>query len=144
MKRTRPPNVELWSPPGGKLDVQTGESPFASAAREAEEELGITLTPNELHLCGIVSEQGPSDNWLMFLFEILSPLSECPPPHPEGELKFFSKEELEHLRLPETDREMLWPLFWKYRSGFFAAHCQITAKGRNWSVLQELHGTANY
>src|SRR5687768_12498418 len=71
LKRTRPPNLGLWSPPGGKLDISAGESPFGAAAREAEEELGIKVEATDLHLTGIVSEQGPDGNWLMFLFEIV-------------------------------------------------------------------------
>lgn len=144
MQRNRPPNLGLWSPPGGKLDTATGESPFASAAREAQEEIGISISPNDLHLAGVISEQGMEGNWLMFLFEVLSPLGSCPPPHPEGKFQFFTEQELKHLRVPQTDREMLWPLFWEHRRGFFAAHCQIGPEERKWHVLQSSHGTAHH
>lgn len=144
MRRNRQPNLGLWSPPGGKLDVASGESPFASAAREAEEELGITFEPGDLHLTGLVSEQSDNGHWLMFLFEILPPFFDCPPPHEEGTFQFFYPAEVEKLELPATDREMLWPLFWKHRGAFFAAHCQIAAEGRKWTVLQSPYGTANH
>jgi tRNA(adenine34) deaminase len=37
--------------------------------------------------------------------------------------------------MPETDREMIWPLFWRHRGGFFAAHCHTQPGGRNvWTV----------
>ena len=41
------------------------------------------------------------------------------------------------LRLPETDREQIWPLFWKHRGGFFAAHCHCFPDGRlQWNLEQ--------
>ena len=39
--RTQDPNRGLWSPCGGKLHVDDGESPHACACREAEEEIGL-------------------------------------------------------------------------------------------------------
>ena len=33
LERAREPNRGLWSPPGGKLETATGESPHACAAR---------------------------------------------------------------------------------------------------------------
>src|SRR6187551_1753160 len=56
MERTREPNRGLWSPCGGKLMTEIGESPYACACREAEEEMGLQIKPGDLHLTGIVSE----------------------------------------------------------------------------------------
>jgi 8-oxo-dGTP diphosphatase len=113
------------SPCGGKLHQDVGESPYACACREAFEELGIKLTPWDLHLTALVSESGYQGqaHWLMFLFEVLPRLQVLPPPHREGRFAFFQRHELDSLRLPATDREQIWPLFWKHRGGFFAAHC---------------------
>jgi hypothetical protein len=37
--------------------------------------------------------------------------------------------------LPATDREQIWPLFWKHRGGFFAAHCRCeTPDSFHWTL----------
>ena len=125
LERAREPNRGLWSPAGGKLDTATGESPHACACREASEELGMTLSAADLHLTGLVSEHGyqGQSHWLMFLFEVRRRLAAAPPPHGEGRFAFWPREELDRLPLPATDREQIWPLFWRHRGGFFAAHC---------------------
>ena len=41
LERAQEPNRGLWSPCGGKLRTETGESPYACACREAAEELGL-------------------------------------------------------------------------------------------------------
>jgi tRNA(Arg) A34 adenosine deaminase TadA/ADP-ribose pyrophosphatase YjhB (NUDIX family) len=137
LRRGQEPNLGLWSPPGGKLDTATGESPYACACREAAEEMGLRLEPADLHLAGIVSEHGyeQSAHWLMFLFEIRPRLTRCPDPIREGEFAFVRASDLAHLPLPETDREQIWPLFWKHRGSFFAAHCRVETDGnRVWTV----------
>lgn len=137
LERAREPNRGRWSPPGGKLDTATGESPWACAAREAHEELGLVLGPADLHLTGLVSEAGyeGTAHWLMFLFEITTRLAEPPPPHQEGRFALFRREELDALPLPATDREQLWPLFWRHRGGFFAAHCHCRPDGgHEWTI----------
>ena len=50
LERAQEPNLGLWSPCGGKLHTDTGESPYACACREAQEELGLVLSPSDLHL----------------------------------------------------------------------------------------------
>lgn len=139
LERAREPNRGRWSPPGGKLDTAAGESPWACAAREAREELGLALTPADLHLTGIVSEAGyeGAAHWLMFLFEIRPRLASPPPPHPEGRFALFRREELDALPLPDTDREQLWPLFWRHRGGFFASHCHCLQDGGHAWTLED-------
>jgi 8-oxo-dGTP diphosphatase len=137
MRRAKEPNKGLWSPCGGKLDTSTGESPYACACREAQEEIGVDLAPSDLHLTGIVSEQAYKNDshWLMFLFEVKSRLKEVPPDHREGYFQFHRKESLSGLPLPQTDAEKIWPLFWAHRGGFFAAHCACGPnKGNTWAV----------
>lgn len=139
LERAREPNRGLWSPPGGKLHTAEGESPYACACREAREEIGLELTPRDLHLAGLVSEHGYEGqaHWLMFLFEVKPRLDHLPPPGPEGRFAFFPRPALEALALPETDREMIWPLFWRHRGGFFAAHCRVHPDGRREWMVEE-------
>jgi 8-oxo-dGTP diphosphatase len=139
--RTQEPNRGLWSPCGGKLHMDAGESPHACACREAKEEIGMALTPPDLHLTGIVSEHGYEGNahWLMFLFEVKPRLESLPPPNREGEFRFFDPSEIASLNIPRTDAEQIWPLFWRHRGGFFAAHCRCLGDGNNrWSLEESL------
>ena len=141
LERAQEPNRGLWSPPGGKLHTDIGESPYACACREADEELGLKLTSADLHLTGLVSEHGYQghSHWLMFLFEVKKKLTSLPPPHREGRFDFFPRAGLEKLNLPQTDREKIWPWFWEHRGGFFAAHCHCHANGRNeWALEQSV------
>jgi 8-oxo-dGTP diphosphatase len=139
LHRAQEPNRGFWSPCGGKLHMDRGESPYACAAREAREEIGLSLTPRDLHLTGLVSEDNYEGrtHWLMFLFEVKTRLTQVPPPHREGEFAFFDRAQLDSLNIPTTDREQIWPLFWRYRGGFFAAHCHCLADGRNEWTLEE-------
>jgi 8-oxo-dGTP diphosphatase len=145
LHRKQEPNRGLWSPCGGKLDMAAGESPHACACREASEEIGMTVQPGDLHLNGLVSEHGYEGHahWLMFLFEIKPHLSHLPDTHREGEFGFFSAAQIPLLPLPKTDSEKIWPLFWRYRGGFFAAHCHCRRDGRNeWTLLETRQATA--
>ena len=139
LERARDPNRGLWSPPGGKLETGLGESPHACAAREAHEELGLRLGPSDLHLAGIVSEHGylGTAHWLMFLFEIQPRLARLPPAIAEGRFAFFERDRLPTLQLPRTDRDQIWPLFWRHRGGFFVAHCHCHADGTDTWTLEE-------
>lgn len=138
LQRAQEPNRGLWSPPGGKLKTDFGESPYACACREALEEMGLTLAPTDLHFTGLISEHGYQGNahWLMFLFEVKPRLAVVPPPHREGAFQFFPRAALAGLALPETDRESIWPWFWQHRGGFFAAHCHCHENGRNEWLLE--------
>lgn len=118
----------MWSPIGGKLEMATGESPFECAIRETGEEIGVTLTEQDLHLFSMISEKDyeGSGHWLMFLFECHKPVDALPPTIDEGAFAFFTKEELKSAPLPETDRAALWSLHERYRDGFVAlrANCE--------------------
>jgi 8-oxo-dGTP diphosphatase len=143
MERAQEPNLGLWSPCGGKLRTDIGESPYACACREAQEELGLALRPPQLHLTGIVSEHGyhGQSHWLMFLFEVTKKLGKLPPPHREGRFEFFPRRDLARLQMPKTDEERIWPWFWAHRGGFFAAHCHCHADGTNEWELEEGRGS---
>ena len=146
LERVRPPNRGLWSPCGGKLHASKGESPHACACREAREEIDLDLSTTDLHLTGLVSEHGyeGEGHWLMFLFEVTRPLRQLPSPHREGRFAFVSRADLPALALPQTDRDQIWPLFWRHRRGFFAAHCRCQRDGSYRWHLEEsrpLHRT---
>jgi len=139
LERAQEPNRGFWSPCGGKLKMDLGESPYACACREAGEELGIQVQAPDLHLTGLVSEHGYQGrtHWLMFLFEVKVKVNALPPPHAEGRFEFFPRAALAALNIPRTDREQIWPWFWQYRGGFFAAHCHCHPDGRNEWTLEE-------
>jgi len=146
LERAQEPNLGLWSPCGGKLHTDEGESPYACACREAREEMGLDLTPADLRLAGLVSERGYQGqaHWLMFLFEVKPRLTKLPPPIKEGRFAFFAQERLRALPMPQTDREKIWPLFWQCRGGFFAAHCHCHPDGRHdWTVEEALAAGAS-
>src|SRR5262245_29022921 len=137
LERAQEPNRGLWSPPGGKLHTETGESPYACACREAAAEVALKLRAGELQLTGLISVHGSAGqaNWLMFHFEVRTKLRRLPDPHREGRFAFFAPAALAKLALPQTDREQIWPLFWRHRDGFFAAHCHCQPDGHNtWTV----------
>src|SRR6185312_4969852 len=140
LERAQEPNRGYWSPCGGKLHTDIGESPYACACREAEEELGVKLSASDLHLAGLVSEHGylGQSHWLMFLFEVTRKLKTLPPVHREGRFQFFPREALSTIKLPQTDKEQIWPWFWQFRGGFFAAHCHCHPDGRNDWTLEEV------
>ncbi|HEX3800384.1 MAG TPA: NUDIX domain-containing protein [Verrucomicrobiae bacterium] len=139
LERAQQPNLGLWSPCGGKLHTEAGESPYVCGCREAWEEMGVKLGPGDLHLTGIIAERGyeGQSHWLLFLFEVKVKLKSVPVPHREGRFQFFSREQLAALKMPVTDVEQIWPLFWKHRGGFFAADCECGADGRNTWIVEE-------
>ncbi len=143
LERAQAPNLGFWSPCGGKLHQHEGESPYACACREAQEELGLSLTVSDLHLTGLVSEDGyqGQSHWLMFLFEVKLRLTRVPPVHREGRFQFFPRETLAQLKIPQTDLEQIWPWFWQHRGGLFAAHCHCRSDGKNeWTLEESVRG----
>jgi 8-oxo-dGTP diphosphatase len=122
MLRAKQPNLGVWTPIGGKLEMTTGESPFECAVRETEEETGLKITAADLHLFAMIAEkayQGDT-HWLMFLFRCQKPIAALPPDIQEGKFAFFSREQIKDLPIPETDKAALWPIFDQYKDGFVA------------------------
>jgi 8-oxo-dGTP diphosphatase len=138
LHRAKPPNHELYSPPGGKLEQATGESPLACAVRELEEETGVVADRSELHLTGLISETafGDAQHWLMFLYELTRPVTLAPARFREGSLEWHDPANLVNLPMPETDRQVIWPLFWRYRGRFFSAHIDCGGGEMTWRLEQ--------
>ncbi len=129
LHRSKPPNQSLYSPIGGKLEQANGESPTTCAAREIREETGLEVPMSDLHLTGIVSETAYQNetHWLMFLYEVTHPVSIDRMEFDEGRLEWHDRSDLDGLPLPQTDREVIWPMFWRYRGKFFMVHIDCTA-----------------
>lgn len=138
LRRGRPPNRGLYSPVGGKLKQADGESPTDCALREIREETGLALTAGDLHLTGIVSEHGYEDqaHWLMFLYEVIAPVSVEPGQIDEGRLEWHDPASIDRLPIPQTDRQVIWPLFWKFRKKHFMVHINCQGGTMRWSLQQ--------
>ncbi len=138
LHRRKPPNRDLYSPIGGKLEQHRGESPTACAVREILEETGLTVTADELHLTGMVSEAGyeAQTHWLMFVYELLRPVDVAVTTFDEGTLEWHHPDDIADLPIPDTDRDILWPLFWKHRRRFFAVHIDCHGRELAWQVEQ--------
>jgi 8-oxo-dGTP diphosphatase len=126
--RAKPPNKGVWSPIGGKLEMDTGESPFECAVRETREETGHEVQTSDLHLFSVIAEKAyeGETHWLMFLFRCRKPIGGLPRDMAEGNFGFFAREAIRSLPIPETDRSALWPTYDQYRDRFVAlkADCQ--------------------
>ena len=128
LKRNKAPNKGKWSPVGGKLEMDLGESSFECAIREVLEETGETITTEDLHLFCMISEKSfeGSGHWLMFLFDCKKPIHALPPEIDEGSFAFYSREEINTLDIPETDRECLWRVFDENHEKFVALRADCT------------------
>ncbi len=126
--RAKQPNLGVWTPIGGKLEMTTGESPFECAIRETHEETGLVVAQTDLHLFAMIAEkayQGDT-HWLMFLFRCTKPIGGLPPDIKEGRFGFFSREQITSLPIPETDKAALWPIFDQYRGRFVSLRADCT------------------
>ena len=126
--RAKQPNLGVWTPIGGKLEMATGESPFECAVRETHEETGLTVTTDDLHLFAMIAEKAyeGDTHWLMFLFRCQKPITALPPDIKEGRFAFFSREQIRTLPIPETDKAALWPIFDRYRDSFVSLRADCT------------------
>ena len=55
LHRRKPPNRDMYSPIGGKLEIADGEGPHDCALREIREEASVSLAPDEIKLISIVA-----------------------------------------------------------------------------------------
>lgn len=141
IKRTKAPNKGFWSPIGGKLDMDIGESPYECAQRETQEETTLIVGEKELHCFGYISEKNyeGTGHWLMFLFQVKKKIYRLPEAINEGHFKFFSREQIDTLDIPKTDKTILWPYYDSHRSGFIGirANCN-QVPGNKFEYYEEL------
>jgi 8-oxo-dGTP diphosphatase len=157
LHRRRPPNKDLYSPIGGKLEQSIGESPYACALREIEEEVGLTFSLADIRLLGIVSERAfpgsapagdgtaqTQAHWLMFCFEVAHAVDFPSREIDEGRLEWHAISGIAALGIPKTDREVIWPLVLRHSAvlggdaaaDFFSVHIDCT-DADNFKVSQE-------
>lgn len=113
------------------------------AKREIEEEAGIEVPIQDLHLLGIVAERAyeGAGHWLMFVYRVIPPVVVAEREIREGRLGWFEESEITGLPLPETDRKVIWPLIRANEGrdggphGFFSVHIDCTDELR-WMVEQ--------
>ena len=134
LHRVKPPNKDLYSPVGGKLDMDLGESPLSCAMREIREEVDLQLTPADLHLTGLITETGYQNetHWLMFLYEVVRPVTVARMEFREGRLEWHSFEDIQKLPIPETDRTVIYPLIKRFHDRFFHAHIDCRNGACHW------------
>lgn len=153
LRRLKAPNQGLCSPIGGKLDMALGESPALCAQREIEEEAGIHVPLERLHLLGLISERAfeGRGHWLLFFYRVKGPVDVTPRDMREGRLEWHHLHEIDGLPLPETDRQIIWPLVRRHetggnrvvgvtgkRHGFFAAHIDCSQGRLEWTLDQSM------
>ena len=142
LHRAKPPNRDLYSPVGGKLETDLGECPWACARREIEEETGLHVGPEDIRLFGMISETAyeATGHWLLFLFEVTQPINPedlAFMEFDEGRLEWVEPDAVMDLQIPETDRRVIWPLVRKHKGGFFGAHIDCRTEPFTWSLVQE-------
>jgi 8-oxo-dGTP diphosphatase len=139
IQRAKAPNKGCWSPIGGKLNMEYGESPYECAKRETEEEIGLKLADQDLHCFGYIAEKHYEDqcHWLMFLFHCRVQIAQLPNAIDEGRFAFFGRNEIDDLELPETDRGLLWPYYDRYREGFIGLRADCKP-GQALRITEEL------
>ncbi len=145
LHRRKEPNIDRYSPIGGKLELAEGESPHACAIREIEEESGLALGSDELRMMGMVSETAyeGTTHWLIFLFEVTRPVGHSEIPNmefDEGVLEWVPARRVAELDIPDTDRRVLWPQVQRHRGGFFSIHIDCRDDPFTWELLESMGG----
>lgn len=136
IKRRKPPNLSTWSPPGGKMEMGLGESPFECAKREANEEVGLVLENSDLSLFAYISEKSYEGNshWLMFLFDCHARLNYLPKDIDEGSFQFFTRSEIDSISIPPTDHKLIWPYYDRRKEGFWGLKADFSNSSLNLEV----------
>lgn len=146
LRRLRAPNKDLCSPIGGKLHMDEGEGPARCAQREIMEEAGIEVPLDRLHLAGLISEAGfeGTGHWLLMYYRVIGPVEVEERDIPEGRLEWHHPSDIDALPLPETDRQIIWPMIRKHegsgpndRPGLFCVHIDCTGEEMVWTVDQQ-------
>ncbi len=146
LHRSRAPNQGLYSPIGGKLHMDEGESPAVCAQREILEEAEIEVPLDRLHLLGLVSECAYEgrQHWLLFYYRVLGPVEVEAKEMREGRLDWHEESAISGLNLPLSDRGIIWPMVQAHETplveggkpGSFIAHIDCVEGGMVWSLHQ--------
>ncbi|MCI0343465.1 MAG: 8-oxo-dGTP diphosphatase [Planctomycetales bacterium] len=104
MRRTKQPNLGLWTAPGGK--IAPGESPEECVAREIAEEAGLTVRAPRLRAVITQTADDPEERWMLFGFLAREFSGEPPARCREGEFRWVPVAELLSgaLPIPDADR----------------------------------------
>lgn len=94
------PMAGLWEFPGGK--IEPGESPEAALARELHEELGITLSVEDLRPIAFASDPLAGRHLLLLLYTIRCWEGE-PEAHHATELRWVPPAAMRDLPMPPAD-----------------------------------------
>ena len=143
LHRRKQPNMGMYSPIGGKLELAIGEGPHECAVREIWEEAGLRLTTSQVRMMGIVSERAyeGQTHWLIFLFEVLRPVAReevREMDFEEGKLEWVHADRVHELAIPETDARFMWPLVREHRGGFFTVHIDCSVQPMTWTVTESV------
>lgn len=124
IKRANNPNKGFLSPPGGKINLNVAEFPFACAVREAREECGLFSNTKDWILRGIVTEYEYPDigNIMLFAFEYKNSINIKPEDSKEGTFRFVNPKDIYKSNIPETDKLFIWKYFLENRNKFFSIY----------------------
>jgi 8-oxo-dGTP diphosphatase len=141
LHRLKAPNKGMYSPIGGKLEVERGEGPHTCAVREIHEEAGLVLHDDEVRLTGLVAERAyeGETHWLIFLYEVTRPVDPeeiTKMEFDEGALTWVCAADVPSLEIPQTDREIMWPLVQQHRGGFFSVSIDCSVEPISWTVQE--------
>lgn len=102
LRRSRPPQLGLWSAPGGK--IEPGESPEECAVREIHEETGLIIQRPDLRAIITVYDQKYPIHWLLFIYRVYTFTGTIQPCN-EGELCWIPVDDLRDYARPYADRQ---------------------------------------
>ncbi len=122
IERKKEPNKGLLSPPGGKLNQETAETPAGCAVRESKEECNLDTSHSDWKLKGIIAEKNYPGigNLLIFCYLYDKATDVLPSEMEEGSFRFVHPSNLFDYKLPETDKLYIWKFVLDTKIKFFS------------------------